>query len=158
MKVHFDFSAVGKTRWYEYGIRFLFGGAITVIAGLLAKRFGPELGGLFLAFPAIFPASATLVEKHECEKKQKAGTPITIRGQQAAALDARGAAQGSIGLACFALIVWRFLPSANAALVLFVALAAWLVVSVLVWRFSRRIVRLAFKERLGPGRSRDRSS
>jgi hypothetical protein len=30
---------------------------------------GPRVGGLFLAFPAIFPASATLVEKHEKQKK-----------------------------------------------------------------------------------------
>jgi hypothetical protein len=30
--------------------------------GLLAKKFGSTVGGLFLAFPAIFPASATLIE------------------------------------------------------------------------------------------------
>ena len=96
MKVTFDLSTLAETRWYEYGVRFLFGGAITVIAGLLAKRFGPVFGGLFLAFPAIFPASATLVEEHEREKKRKAGITNTSRGRQAAALDARGAAIGSI--------------------------------------------------------------
>jgi len=37
---------------------------MTVIAGLIAFRFGPVVGGLFLAFPAIFPASATLIERH----------------------------------------------------------------------------------------------
>ena len=73
MTVKFDLSALAATKWYEYGIRFCFGGAITVIAGLLAKEFGPVFGGLFLAFPAIFPASATLVEKHEKEKKREAG-------------------------------------------------------------------------------------
>ena len=41
--------------------------------GIIAKKFGPGMGGLFLAFPAIFPARATLVEKHEKEKKQQAG-------------------------------------------------------------------------------------
>jgi hypothetical protein len=61
-----------------------------VIAGLLAKQFGPVFGGLFLAFPAIFPASVTLVEKHEREKKQKAGIMNSVRGRQAAALDAPG--------------------------------------------------------------------
>lgn len=105
MNVKFDVSALPRTRWYEYGIRFLFGGAITVLAGVLAKEFGPTLGGLFLAFPAIFPASATLVEKHEREKKQQAGISHSVRGRQAAALDARGAAIGSIGLTCFAVIV-----------------------------------------------------
>ena len=71
LKVRIDVSALGEIQWYEYGLRFLFGGAITVGAGLIAKRWGPELGGLFLAFPAIFPASATLVEKIEKEKKPK---------------------------------------------------------------------------------------
>ena len=33
----------------------------------------PVVGGLFLAFPAIFPASATLIEKHGRERKEKAG-------------------------------------------------------------------------------------
>src|ERR1700689_3955358 len=122
MRVTFDFSALAKTRWYEYGVRFLFGGAITVVAGLLAKKFGPVFGGLFLAFPAIFPASATLVEKHEREKNQKAGIAHTARGRQAAALDAEGAVMGSIGLSCFAFTVWKFLPRWNAPLTLLAAL------------------------------------
>ena len=138
MKVTFDLSTLARTRWYEYGVRFLFGGAITVIAGLLAKRFGPIFGGLFLAFPAIFPASATLVEKHEREKKRKAGIMNTMRGQQAAALDARGAAMGSFGLACFALLVWRLLPVWNVGIVLLMGLSLWLGVSFLTWRTSKR--------------------
>jgi Protein of unknown function (DUF3147) len=68
MQVHLDFSAVGETKWYEYAVRFMFGGLITAIAGVIAKTFGPVVGGLFLAFPAIFPASATLIEKHERRK------------------------------------------------------------------------------------------
>lgn len=86
-------------------MRFVFGGTVTVLAGIVAKHFGPAIGGLFLAFPAIFPASATLLEKHQREKKKKAGISETSRGGQAAALDAYGAALGSIGLLCFALIV-----------------------------------------------------
>jgi hypothetical protein len=50
-----------------------FGGAVTVAAGLIANKWGPGVGGLFLAFPAIFPGSATLVEKH---KKQKRATRL----------------------------------------------------------------------------------
>src|ERR1700726_428131 len=65
MRIHFDISALRAAKWYEYALRFLFGGAITVITGVLARRCGPVFGGLFLAFPAIFPASATLVEKHD---------------------------------------------------------------------------------------------
>ena len=138
MKVTFDMSALEKTRWNEYGVRFLFGGAITVIAGLLAKRFGPIFGGLFLAFPAIFPASATLVEKHEREKKRKAGIMNTTRGRQAAALDARGAVMGSFGLACFAFLVWKSLPVWNAEIVLLTALSLWLGVSVLTCRANKK--------------------
>jgi hypothetical protein len=73
MIVRFKASALLQTRWYEYVVRFALGGAMTVIAGLIAARFGPVIGGLFLAFPAIFPASTTLIEKHVRERKEKAG-------------------------------------------------------------------------------------
>ena len=71
MIVRFNTSALGDIRWYEYAIRFALGGAMTVIAGLIASRYGPIVGGLFLALPAIFPASATLIEKHQRERKEK---------------------------------------------------------------------------------------
>jgi hypothetical protein len=137
VRIALDLSALKRTRGYEYAVRFLFGGAVTVATGLLAKRYGPVFGGLFLAFPAIFPASATLVEKHEREKKQRAGINDRERGRKAAALDARGAAMGSLGLACFAGAVWRLLPASNASLCLLAALAIWLVLSVLIWRTSK---------------------
>src|SRR5262249_7072198 len=41
-------------------------------------------------------ASATLIEKHEIRRKRKAGLAGVRRGQQAAALDAAGAALGSV--------------------------------------------------------------
>lgn len=123
-----------RTTWGEYASRFLFGGAITLVTGILAKRYGPVFGGLFLAFPAIFPSSLTLIEKHERQKKQRAGISRTIRGRQAAALDARGAAIGSIGLGCFGLVVWRLLPIWRPALVLLVASLIWFAVSFLIWR------------------------
>jgi hypothetical protein len=133
MRVEFDFSAFGKTRWYEYAARFFFGGAITVVAGVLAKQYGPVFGGLFLAFPAIFPAAATLLDKHTRERRLRAGIPHTIRGRLAAALDARGAALGSIALAVFALFVWKFLPRWGGALSVLAALSLWLGLSVLIW-------------------------
>jgi Protein of unknown function (DUF3147) len=143
--IHFHFSALKKTKWYEYAVRFLFGGAMTVLAGILAARYGSVFGGLFLAFPAIFPASATLVEKHENERKQRAGILQTVRGQQAAALDARGAAMGSVGLAGFAFAVWKLAPIWNAPLTLFAALVVWLALSILIWRVRRH--RLFFRLR-----------
>jgi len=62
---------------------------------MIAKKFGPEVGGLFLAFPAIFPATATLLEKHEKQKKQRKGLNGTKRGRLAAGVDAAGAAMGA---------------------------------------------------------------
>jgi hypothetical protein len=141
MSIGLDTSAAARIKWYEYGVRFGFGGIITVIAGLLANKFGPVLGGLFLAFPAIFPASATLVEKHEREIKRSAGITTSARGRQAAALDARGASIGSIGLATFAVVAWKLLPLLSAGLALFIALSSWLVVSLLIWRLSRTAFR-----------------
>jgi Protein of unknown function (DUF3147) len=71
MIVQLKLSALRETRWYEYLTRFALGGTMTVIAGLIAARFGPIVGGLFLAFPAIFPASATLIEKHVRERRER---------------------------------------------------------------------------------------
>src|ERR1700722_4130731 len=107
MKPRIDLSALSQIKGYEYLSRFLLGGAITVATGLIAQRFGASIGGLFLAFPAIFPASATLLEKHERDKKRRAGIAHSIRGRLAAALDARGAALGSIALAAFAMAAWK---------------------------------------------------
>jgi hypothetical protein len=65
MAVKLKLSALAEGHWYEYAVRFVLGGAVTMLAGWIATEWGPVIGGLFLAFPAIFPASATLVEKHE---------------------------------------------------------------------------------------------
>jgi hypothetical protein len=137
MRISVNLSALRKTKWYEYAIRFVFGGAITAFAGVVAKEYGPVLGGLFLAFPAIFPASATLLERHERERKKNAGIPETIRGTQAAALDAYGAGLGAIGLLCFAIVVWQFLRWHSAILVLSAATVIWTLVSILLWRVRK---------------------
>ena len=133
MKVHVDASALRRTSWSEYGMRFLFGGAITAAAAVIAKKFGPGVGGLFLAFPAIFPASATLIEKHEGQKKERKGLHGTSRGRAAAGIEAAGAAIGGIGLIFFAILVWRLLPSLSTWTVLGIATLAWLAVSVTLW-------------------------
>jgi hypothetical protein len=137
VRIRINLASLKQTQWHEYLTRFLLGGAITVATGLIAKHFGPVIGGLFLAFPAIFPAGATLIEKHERDKKLRAGIPRTIRGRLAAALDARGAAMGSIALAAFGLIVSKLLPLHNAAVILAAALAAWLALAILIWRVRK---------------------
>jgi hypothetical protein len=65
----------------------------------------PVVGGLFLAFPAIFPASATLIEKHVRKRKEKAVCRERGAARKPAALDAAGAALGSFGLAAFGLLI-----------------------------------------------------
>ena len=138
MQIQVDPSALGQTKWHEYALRFLFGGLITAAAGIIAKKFGPGVGGLFLAFPAIFPASATLIEKHEKQKKENVGLHGIERARQAVSVDAVGAAMGSIGLLGFALVVWRFVPRHAAWMVLTVATIAWLTISVSLWLIRKR--------------------
>jgi hypothetical protein len=137
MRIRINLASLEQTQWHEYLTRFLLGGLITAATGLVAKHFGPVIGGLFLAFPAIFPSGATLIEKHERDKKYRAGIPHTIRGRQAAALDARGAAMGTIALATFAVLVWKLLPHHNAAVILTEALAVWLALAILIWRVRK---------------------
>jgi hypothetical protein len=137
MRIRINFASLKQTQWHEYLMRFLLGGLITVATGLVAKHFGPVIGGLFLAFPAIFPSGATLIEKHERDKKHRAGIPHTIRGRLAAALDARGAAMGTIALATFALFLWKLLPQHDAGVILTEALAVWLALAILIWRVRK---------------------
>ncbi|HSS97556.1 MAG TPA: DUF3147 family protein [Terriglobales bacterium] len=124
-------------------MRVLFGGLATVATGMIAKSYGPIVGGLFLAFPAIFPATATLVEKHTKEKKQKAHIEGTGRARRAVALEARGTMMGSFGLVAFGLVLWRFLVDQPAWLILCAASAAWLGTSILIWEL-RRLIRGLF--------------
>ena len=133
----FQSGALKQTKWHEYGVRFLFGGLITAVAGIIARKFGPSIGGVFLAFPAIFPASATLIENHVKQKKQRAGLDGTRRARGAASLDAAGAARGSLGLMAFALLVWWLIPDYRSYLVLAGSALAWFALSITVWRLRR---------------------
>jgi hypothetical protein len=107
------------------------------LAGLIARRYGPGVAGLFLAFPAIFPAGATLIEKQEREKKRRAGLDGSSRGRAAAGIDAVGTTMGTLGLIAFAILIWRFLPSHSSSAILTIAGLAWLAISVLTWRIYK---------------------
>jgi len=107
-----------KTTSSDYALRFVFGGVVAACTGLVAQKFGPIVGGLFLAFPAILPAGLTLVEAHD--------------GRSEVVDDARGACLGSLGLAAFAVATWRASGALPAA-VLAIATVAWLVASVGAW-------------------------
>ena len=139
MIVHARLSAIKGIKAHEWIIRFVFGGIVCVIAGLIAQHFGPVIGGFFLAFPAIFPASATLIAKREREKKASKGLDGTLRGQRAAALDGAGAVLGAIALACFAWLVWKQLPAHESVSVLGVASTLWATVAVVLWWGRKRL-------------------
>src|SRR5580704_3403133 len=139
MLIQADFSTLKETRWYQVAVRFCVGGLVTAATGLIAKKFGPGIGGLFLAFPAILPASATLIEKHEREKKESLGLNGTARGRSAASVDAAGSSMGSIGLFVFALVVWQFVQRDPAWIVLAGATLLWLAVSVAVWQIRKAL-------------------
>jgi Protein of unknown function (DUF3147) len=112
--VGFDWSKLRSVKPREIAIRFGFGGLVALIAGTLGLAAGPKVGGLFLAFPAILPASLTLIEKKE--------------GLTKAWSDASGGLLGSVGMAGFAVTAMVLLPW-NPIAALLLALLAWIIIS-----------------------------
>ncbi len=107
-------------------VRFGFGAAISSVAGIVSALAGSEPGGILLAFPAILPATLTLIEKEESER-------------QAEDLDV-GSILGAAALAAFAVVVWRCMGSGSALLVLSAATASWLAVAILLYVGFRVLV------------------
>lgn len=110
----------------DYVVRFAFGFLISVVSAVATDVAGPRVGGLFLAFPAILPATLTLVEKKE--------------GLAQAASDVRGATLGAIGMVGFACFMTAYVNTAP-ALALAGALLVWVAVSALAYLGIRGLVR-----------------
>ena len=131
-------SSRKEGRLHDYLIRFVLGGAATVFTGFVSSRCGASIGGLFLALPAIFCASATLIEKHEIRRKREAGLDGRRRGEEAAALESAGAVLGAFGMLAFAvtfsLTVQDSVPAAFIS-----ASLAWTIVSIAGWCFRRKM-------------------
>ena len=119
MRPTFKPDGLKKAKFWEYVVRFAFGGLVSVFAALVAEAHGPAIGGLLLAFPAILPASLTLVNRHD--------------GRSKATDDARGARLGSLALVAFAVPVWLTSTSWPAWIVLGVATSVWLSVGSALW-------------------------
>ena len=113
----------------EDGVRFAFGALVSLVAATVGDAAGPMAGGLFLAFPAILPASLTLIESHE-------GTPEAVA-------EVRGAVLGAAGMVAFACTAAALLTRSPGALALVAALAAWVVVSGVLYMAGRHLARLA---------------
>jgi Protein of unknown function (DUF3147) len=119
-----DLAKLSKIRPKDLAVRFGFGAAISLVAGLISLAFGATAGGMFLAFPAILPASLTLIEKKE--------------GTEAAIHDLDGTILGAAALGAFALVAGVGLRSASAVLALPAALATWLGASVIAYVLVRK--------------------
>lgn len=154
MMIQARISAIKGIRPHEWAVRFLFGGLCCVAAGLVAQHFGARAGGLFLAFPAIFPAGASLVASHEVRHKARAGCDGTMRGRVVASIDAMGAAIGCLGLAGFAAVCWLGLPAMRSWLVFALATIAWMAISAALWLLRKsRLLRGSQSRSRSPFRS-----
>jgi uncharacterized membrane protein (GlpM family) len=114
-----DPGALKKHSASDYLTRFLFGAGISAAAGIVSAIFGAKIGGVLLAFPAILPASLTLIERRQ--------------GRGEAAVDAIGAVIGSVALIAFAVVAGLMLMRLQAALALLLAVATWLVVALVLY-------------------------
>ena len=103
-----------------YAVRFAFGGTVTAGAGLVAALAGPDVGGIFLAFPSIAVASLTLLERHE--------------GKNAVGADAWGTSLGSLSMIAFAAVVWSYATRLAAWATLLAAFGAWFACACALWR------------------------
>jgi hypothetical protein len=121
----FNPDELGAHRLRDYVIRFCFGAGITLVAGLIGMKFGPKLGGVFLAFPAILPASLTLIEQKE--------------GRERAAIDSIGAVLGAIAMIAFAVVVSLSVVKLGTVVALGIALVIWLMVAVALYALVEAI-------------------
>jgi uncharacterized membrane protein (GlpM family) len=122
-----DLGSITDARWRDLTIRFAFGALVSAVAGALTVGVGGRAAGMMLAFPAILPATLTLIEEEESER--------------AARDDDTGAVLGAAALAAFGAVAWWLLPRHPAPLALTLATVAWIVGAVglyLGFRFLRR--------------------
>ena len=110
-----DFGAIKRHKLSDYLTRFAFGAGISAAAAIVSAIFGAKVGGVLLAFPAIMPASLTLIEKAE--------------GRQKARINAYAAIMGSVALIAFAIVASLGFKHWSGVAALLLASAAWLVVA-----------------------------
>lgn len=114
-----DLNSLKKHRVSDYLTRFAFGAGISAAAGIAGAIFGAKVGGVLLGFPAILPASLTLIERKD--------------GRGEAAVDAIAAILGGVALVAFALVAAVALTRFSALVALLLAAAAWLLVALALY-------------------------
>jgi hypothetical protein len=117
--IAWDPSRLSRVRLSDLAVRFGFGAAESVAAAVTGNVFGEFVGGMFLAFPAILPATLTLLEQHD-------GTPAAVHDQ-------RGALLGALGMVAFAMTAALGFDRLAVGVVVALASAAWTLVAVGVY-------------------------
>jgi hypothetical protein len=97
-------------------MRFAYGAAISVLAGLVGVVSGQRAGGIMLAAPAVLPATLTIIEKQE--------------GRGAAVTEAEGSVLGAVALVGFAAVAAASTAKLPLAAALLCALATWVAVGI----------------------------
>jgi uncharacterized membrane protein (GlpM family) len=120
----FDFSQLKQIKIKDYIVRFLFGGAISVLAALIGEWTNTRFGGIFTAFPAILLASLTIINRMD--------------GKHAAEQDARGAVVGAIAFVVTAIVLSLTLTKFVGGRALVLALVVWLLCAVGLYELSYR--------------------
>jgi hypothetical protein len=142
MRVRVDPAPLRQTHWQGHLLRFVLGGLVTVATGLVAKGFGPKVGGLFLAFPAIFPVGLAMIER--LQNREAGRGARGDRARRAAIAEAVGAAAGSVGMAAFASALWFGLDGWPLAASFAIALLAWAVMALASWAIRRPLMNVFF--------------
>ncbi|HKW07813.1 MAG TPA: DUF3147 family protein [Candidatus Dormibacteraeota bacterium] len=119
-------------RFSAYALRFAFGCGIALLSGLVGMYFGPKVGGVLLGFPAVLPASLTLIQKRE--------------GKDEASIDSIGAVLGATAMIVFAVLVLLTVQRFGVVPSIGVALIVWLAVAVGLYL----LVALVFKREPHP--------
>jgi uncharacterized membrane protein (GlpM family) len=109
----------------DLAVRFAFGVVISAVAAIIATVAGSHIGGIFLAFPSILPATLTLIEKED-SKREAEDEDV-------------GAVLGATSLFGFAGTCWLLLPRIGAAGALDCAAAVWLVAAICLYVAFRKM-------------------
>ncbi|MGA9919994.1 MAG: DUF3147 family protein [Candidatus Dormiibacterota bacterium] len=123
-RIEIDQRSLRTIKPRQYLVRFVFGFLVSAVATIITTLWGARVGGVFLAFPAILPASLTLIQAEY--------------GRHEAAADAKGGQLGGMGLIAFGLVAWHLLPRLTPSLALVLATVAWCLVSTGAYLVLRR--------------------
>jgi hypothetical protein len=129
--VGIDVHAVRKCEPKDLAVRFAFGFVVSALIGLIAMGGANRAVGLFLAFPAILPASLTLISRDE--------------GRDKASVDAVGAMIGGLGLSGFGAASFLLLGRTPVVVAELGALAVWLMITLGVYLMVRARLRRSVK-------------